>query len=88
MVVAVAPYIDETHPCETPYLSGCQGELVGVPVDVVDDTVRTMANGFIELWLPRDIEVSISLAARGKLVDGTIGTFTDSRTCITTLQLL
>jgi len=98
MVVAIAPYIDQTHPCETHYMSGCQGELVDVPVDVVarladgtvvvDDTVRTMANGFIELWLPRDTEVSISLAARGKSVEGTIGTFADSRTCITTLQLL
>ena len=98
MVVAIAPYIDQTHQCEIHSMSGCQGELVGVPVDVVarlvdgtvvvDDTIQTLANGFVELWLPRNIEVSISLAARGKSIDGTIGTFADSLTCITTLQLL
>lgn len=98
MVVAIAPYISQTHRCEIHYVSGCQGELVGVPVDVVvrladgttvvDDTIQTMANGFIELWLPRNTEVSISLTARGKFVDGTIEMFADSRTCITTLRLL
>ncbi len=98
MVVAIAPYISQTHLCETPYMSGCQGELIGEPINVVarladgtivvDDTIRTMTNGFIELWLPRDNEISISLAAAGKSVDGTIGTFADSQTCITTLQLL
>ena len=97
MVVAFAPFINRTHPCEIHYMSGCQGELVGVPVDVVarladgtvvvDDTIRTMSNGFIELWLPRDVEISIEMAAEGKSVRGTIGTFANSNTCITTLQL-
>ncbi len=51
MFVAIAPYIDQTHRCEIHYMSGCQGELVDVPVDVVarladgtvvvDDTMRT-----------------------------------------------
>ena len=98
MVVAIAPYIDNTHPCEIHYMSGCQGELVGVPIDVVatlsngsvvvDETYVTMANGFIELWLPRDHEVALTLAAKGKSVDGTIETFANSNTCITTLRLM
>lgn len=98
LVIAIAPYFDRTHPCEIHYMSGCQGELVGVPVDVVaslsdgtvlvDETITTMANGFIELWLPRDVEVSLRMATGGKSVSGTIGTFADSHTCITTLQLL
>lgn len=98
MVVAVAPYVDQTHPCEIHYMSGCQGELVGVPVDVVarladgtvlvDRTIKTMKNGFIELWLPRDQSISLSLTAEGKSTTALIGTYNDSNTCITDMKLL
>lgn len=98
MVVAIAPYINKTHPCETHSMSGCQGELVGVPVEVtarladgtvvVDETLPTMANGFVELWLPRDREVTLTFVTQGKSGNETIGTFVDSRTCITTIQLM
>jgi hypothetical protein len=98
MVVAIAPYIERTHPCEIHYMSGCQGEMVGVPISVlaqspdgtvfVDETIRTMENGFLELWLPRDRDVLIRLSAQGKSVEGTIGTFANSNTCVTTLQMM
>ena len=98
MVVAIAPYVDQTHPCEVHYMSGCQGELVDVPVDVVarlpngtvlvDETMRTMSNGFIELWLPRGQDIALTLSAQGRSIDGVIGTHNHSNTCITTLQLL
>lgn len=98
MVVAIAPYIGRTHPCEIHYMSGCQGELVEVPVRVTavltdgtvlfEERVTTMENGFFELWLPRDQTIRLSLEALGRTVSAEIGTYSDSNTCITTLQLL
>ena len=98
MVVAIAPYFEQTHPCETHYMSGCQGELVGVPIDVearaldgtvlIDGTMLTMPNGFIELWLPRDQEISVRVSADERSATGAITTYADSNTCITTLQMM
>ncbi|MDF1524481.1 MAG: CueP family metal-binding protein [Trueperaceae bacterium] len=97
MFVSVAPYLQRTHPCATHYLSGCQGELVGVPVHVqailadgtvlIDEVMPTMANGFIDLWLPRDQAIDLHLSLDGAAVVGRLTTFADSRTCITDLQL-
>ena len=98
MVVAVAPYINETHPCETHYMSGCQGELINVPVDVVvkskdgtviiNESMKTMTNGFVELWLPRDMELGVIIESKGLRSDGTISTYSSSNTCVTTFKLL
>jgi len=98
MVVAVAPYVDETHPCTIHHMSGCQGELVETHLKVLatgadgsvilDAEMTTMANGFVEFWLPRDKEIQLTLEAFNKRVEGVITTYTDSKTCITTLQLL
>ncbi len=97
MVVALAPYVSKTHPCEVHYMSGCQGELTGLPVKVLakksdgavilEDTVTTLPNGFIELWLPRDLEINLSLEALGRKTEGMINTYSDSYTCVTTFQL-
>jgi hypothetical protein len=98
MVVAFAPYVNKTHPCETHYMSGCQGELVEVPVKVLakksdgsvllDQFMKTMPNGFIELWLPRNQEFILTVESMGKRAEGVITTYPDSNTCITTFQLL
>ena len=98
LVIAFAPYIGETHPCEIHYMSGCQGELVEKRVKVtatlvdgaviLDKEITTMKNGFLELWLPRNQEITVTLEALGRKAEGTIGTFYDSNTCITTFQLL
>jgi hypothetical protein len=98
MMIAIAPYIDKTHRCATHYISGCQGELVDVPVKVValkddgtvlmDRTVTTMSNGFIELWLPRNIDITLTLESMNKKIEGQLTTFSNSNTCITTMQLL
>ncbi|MDA3940984.1 MAG: CueP family metal-binding protein [Spirochaetia bacterium] len=98
MVVALAPYIDKTHSCSTHYISGCQGELVDVSVKVlalqddgtvlIDQTMKTMANGFIELWLPRNKNISLTLESMNLKSEGELTTFSDSNTCITTFQLL
>src|SRR5699024_1312101 len=61
--VSIAPFINETHECAVHSLTGCQGELVEEDFDVlvtdssgevvVDETMTTEKNGFIDLWLPR-----------------------------------
>ena len=98
MVVAIAPYRTTTHPCATHYMSGCQGELVNIPVKVfgktadgmvvVDDTYITQKNGFIELWLGRNLSIDLTIELDGKRASQRITTKTDSNTCITTMQLL
>lgn len=95
--VSVAPYVDRTHPCTIHYMSGCQGELVDVAFRVratlpdgtvvLDDTVRTGANGFLDLWLPRDQAVVLSVSASGYAADAILTTRADSPTCITTVRL-
>lgn len=95
--VSVAPYVDRTHPCTTHYMSGCQGELVDVAFQVratlsdgtvvLDDTVRTGANGFLDLWLPRDQAIVLSVSASGYAADAILTTGADSPTCITTVRL-
>jgi hypothetical protein len=97
VVLAVAPYQNKTHPCETHTMSSCQGELSGVPVEVlaqrsdgsvlIHETVNTPANGFIELWLPRDLEVHLTLMARGLAAEEVARTYRGSNTCLTTLKL-
>lgn len=98
MVVAVAPYLYDTHPCAVHSVSGCQGELVAAPLSVrgvtrdgtlvVDGTVRTMDNGFFELWLPRDLEVELTVELNGQSATQIVTTYSDSDTCITTMQLM
>jgi hypothetical protein len=97
MLVSIAPYISRTHPCVVHFMSGCRGEMVQVPVRVVvtnqngqavlSQTLRTLENGFLDLWLPRNQTYQIRLEARGRSVSGQISTFNDSDTCITTLRL-
>lgn len=97
MVISVAPYLVQTHPCTTHYMSGCQGELVGAPVHVralladgtvlIDEMRPTMANGFIDLWLPRDQSVALELTLEDSSVIGIVTTFPNSPTCITTMRL-
>ena len=96
MVVSVAPFLNYTHPCLTHYMSGCQGELVNEPFEVravlgdgtvvIDEVVPSMANGFIDLWLPRDLTIDLRLRLDGYASVGQIATFADSDTCVTTFQ--
>lgn len=95
--VSIAPYIDETHPCKDHSLTGCQGELVKEEFDVyiedsegnvvIEDTLKTEENGFIDLWLPRDETYNITIYHGGKKVESKFSTFEEDGTCITTLQL-
>ena len=97
MFVSVAPYVRQTHACTTHYMSGCQGELAEVPMQVratladgsvvLDEVVRTGSNGFMDLWLPREEAIVLSFAVEGYAAEGFVTTFADSATCITTVQL-
>ncbi|HLS60415.1 MAG TPA: CueP family metal-binding protein [Virgibacillus sp.] len=95
--VSIAPFIKETHPCSIHSLTGCQGELVDKELDVyiedmegsviVDQTMNSEANGFIDLWLPRDQNYQVNISYDGKVTESEISTFENDDTCITTMQL-
>ena len=78
-------------------MSSCQGELAerdfyvrAIDQDgnvLVDDTIATLRNGFFELWLPRNRRVELRIQGLNRKVKGTIETFDDSKTCVTTFRL-
>ena len=78
-------------------MSSCQGELPDAKFDVtatdqngnelINGTVTTLRNGFMELWLPRDRSIQLTIRAMGREAGGSIGTYDQSDTCITTFQL-
>ena len=97
MLVSIAPYFGRTHPCETHFLSSCQGELVEVPVEVqaIRPTgeplfVRTMStgsNGFLDLWLPRDEALILRFRVGDAVAEGLVATHDGAATCVTTMRL-
>ena len=78
-------------------MTGCQGELVEKDFDVyiedtegnkiLDEKLKTQANGFIDLWLPRDKTYHVKIQYDEKIVESTLSTFKGDATCITTMQL-
>ncbi|WP_040982727.1 CueP family metal-binding protein [Oceanobacillus jeddahense] len=95
--VSIAPFEQQTHPCEIHSLTGCQGEMVQETFDVyietaegdvvIDEPMQTEENGFIDLWLPRNETYTVEIKQDGKEVTSEISTFEDDFTCITTMQL-
>ena len=96
--VSVAPYISQTHNCFRHSLTSCLGELGNQEVHVmvtdnsnhevlVDKTTSTYDNGFIGLWLPRNVEATITVRHDGRAASTVISTSPDAPTCLTTLQL-
>jgi len=79
-------------------LTGCQGELVEEEFDVLiededgnvilDEKVTSQANGFIDLWLPRDRTYQVTINKEGKVAEQKLSTFKGDDTCITTMQLM
>ncbi|MEH7378913.1 CueP family metal-binding protein [Bacillus sp. JJ1533] len=96
--VSIAPFVKETHECAMHSLTGCQGELVEEEFDVyiqdeagnvvVDETMTSFANGFIDLWLPRDQTYQVKIEYDGKIAESEISTFEGDNTCVTTMQLI
>lgn len=95
--LSIAPYVEQTHPCEIHSLTGCQGEMVQETFAVeildskgnivIDETMETMANGFIDLWLPRNDDYQVKVTHDGKTAEAVLSTYDGDQTCITTMQL-
>ncbi|WP_211656276.1 MULTISPECIES: CueP family metal-binding protein [Planococcus] len=95
--VSIAPYETYTHPCEIHSLTGCQGELAEKEMKVtitdnegkvyVDKMMKTPANGFIDLWLPRNRTYVVEIEAKGKTGEINFSTFAGDPTCLTDLLL-
>ncbi|WP_067836278.1 CueP family metal-binding protein [Amphibacillus sediminis] len=95
--ISIAPYQDETHPCVNHSLTGCQGEMVNEEFDlliedadgnvIIDQTVTSLSNGFIDLWLPRNQTYQVIISQNGKSAKSELSSFRDDPTCITTMQL-
>lgn len=96
--VSIAPYVNQTHPCANHSLTGCQGELTEKEFDVyiedmegnviIDKTLKSQSNGFIDLWLPRDKTYKAKIGHDGKKAESEFSTFENDNTCITTMQLM
>ncbi len=78
-------------------MTGCQGELVdkefAVYIEdedgnvILDQTMKSQANGFMDFWLPRDKTYQVKIEYDGKIAESEISTFEGDNTCITTMQL-
>jgi len=96
--VSIAPYKQNTHPCQIHSLTGCQGELTNEKFNVriadsngnivLDEVKMSGSNGFIDLWLPRDQQYQVIIEQDGKKAESTISTYKNDNTCITTMQLV
>jgi hypothetical protein len=97
MYIGVAPYIKTTHGCSTHYPSSCSGELTEKTVKLtakgddgtiyIDGDVTTLKHGFFELWLPRNRNIKLIITYNSMEGEEIITTKSDSRTCITTIEL-
>lgn len=95
--LSVAPYRQQTHDCYFHSLTTCRGELRGEDVTVrivdatgavlIDQDIRTNDNGFLGLWLPRDLEATMTIEDDGLSATAPIATGSGDATCLTTLRL-
>jgi hypothetical protein len=95
--LSVAPYTEITHECNFHSATGCRGELKDEEffVELVDtdgnvilsETISTMSNGFFDLWLPRDIEGTLTITQGELVATKVISTATGEPTCETTMFL-
>lgn len=97
--ISMAPYIEMTHTCLTHYLTSCRGELQNEYFDIkvvaedgtvlLEETLTSASNGFIGIWVPKDIKATLHVDYMDYHVKADISTFDGDPTCITTpLQLV
>jgi len=92
--LSFAPYLTQTHPCAIHSLASCQGELVNQEVhavitdskgkEIIKSNFTTMENGFVGMWLPRNIDGTLTISYNGLVAQAPISTFARSDTCLTT----
>ncbi|MFN3600844.1 MAG: CueP family metal-binding protein [Dietzia sp.] len=96
--LSVAPYRTFTHDCYFHSLTTCLGELGGETVQVtvtdeatgqtvLDETRTTYDNGFVGMWLPRDLTGTLTVEHEGDSTTSPISTGDDDLTCLTTMQV-
>lgn len=97
--VSIAPYKDNTHDCYFHSLTTCAGEIQNADVHMlvtdadsgdvlIDETRTTFDNGFVGLWLPRNIDVTVAIQYDGRSATTDLSTSSDDdATCVTTMQL-
>ena len=97
--MSFAPYFTQTHPCHFHSLTTCTAEIQDTDIEVlivdnatgealVDETMRTFDNGFVGVWLPRNVEVTLTVTLEGKTGSDVFATSQpDDGTCLTTIQL-
>jgi hypothetical protein len=95
--ISVAPYIDITHECTFHSATGCRGELKSesffvefIDTDgnvILSENKTSMSNGFIDLWLPRNIEGTLTITQGDLTTSKVIKTVAGEPTCETTMQL-
>lgn len=95
--LSIAPYVNTTHPCSNHNLITCKGELANKAVHVkvvdekgtaiVDKDISTFSNGFLDLWVPRNQKLAVTVTYDGKSVTEIVGTSATDRTCIATMKL-
>ena len=95
--LSVAPYENSTHACLFHSATGCQGELVDESfyVEFIDEngnallskSMSTMENGFIDLWLPRDVDGTLTITYGDLSSTKNISTSSGEPTCETTMKL-
>jgi hypothetical protein len=96
--LSVAPYINQTHECLYHSATGCRGELKNETFYItfttndgevlIDQQIDSLSNGFIDLWLPRNIEGTLTITHDGKTASKIITTDSEAPTCETTMKLL
>ncbi|PSW18808.1 hypothetical protein C9I98_15170 [Photobacterium sanctipauli] len=98
-LLSIAPFENMTHGCTFHVPTGCQGEMVekSMMVEITDSQtnevvqagmVRTQKDGFIDFWVPKNGSYKVSFNYQGKTATEVLTTDSQSRTCITTMQLL
>lgn len=95
--LSIAPYINQTHPCGIHNLVTCRGELSNQTFDVTITSTTgeiifsgqktAQDNGFFGIWLPRGIDVDVTVRYGSLQSIARVSTNADSNTCLTTMQL-
>ncbi|WP_243028635.1 CueP family metal-binding protein [Thermus albus] len=95
-LLAVAPYVSRTHPCQVHYFSSCTGELqeevfevrvLEGEKEVLKTQLKTGRDGFFELWLPRNRRYTLEIRHGNLVATGSVATFSQSPTCLTGFRL-
>lgn len=95
--LSFAPYKEKTHPCANHNLITCRGELTNEKFHVVvkdldgniikEGEYSTYNNGFAGIWLPKNLEGTITVTDGELTATTNIETYSTSNTCLTTLKL-